>query len=38
MGAKYVTAPLPEERQHLVTDNINLVHYTIQKYFHTKPG
>lgn len=38
MGAKYVTTPLPEERRHLVTENINLVHYTIQKYFHTKPG
>lgn len=38
MSAKYVITPLPEERRHLVTENINLVHYTIQKYFHTKPG
>lgn len=29
---------LSAEREHLVTENLNLVHYTLQKYFHITPG
>lgn len=29
---------LSAEREHLVTDNFNLVHYTLHKYFHINPG
>ena len=29
---------LSAEREHLVTDNLNLVHYTLHKYFHINPG
>lgn len=29
---KYAGATLPKERQHLVTDNMRLVHYIVQKY------
>ena len=29
---------LSAEREHLVTDNLNLVQYTLHKYFHINPG
>lgn len=29
--------PLPDDREHYVTDNLNLVHSAIQGYFHIKP-
>lgn len=29
---------LSAEREHLVTDNLNLVYYTLHKYFHINPG
>lgn len=28
---------LPKEREHLVLDNLNLIHYILQKKFHRKP-
>lgn len=35
--AKQPVTPLPDDREHYVTDNLNLIHSAIQGYFHIKP-